>query len=333
MRRIILSLALLCLALSFTCCDAFRTISKVDVNSQGSPYELIVVCPQAEWEGELGDTLRSALLAPVPFLNQTEPHFDILRVTPQNFSTNNLVARHRNILQVLISEEVEQADVAVQYDKTASPQIVLTLQAPSQAAAVEFVSENRAELILALESAERKRDVDFANKFTVESLNKLIEDEFGVHMRIPQGYTLRSESDDFLWISYEYPEASQGLMLYSYPVKSVTESLSAEALTKARNEFARRVPGPTDGSYMTTYSEMTPGYRLFRLNGRLWVEMRGFWDVEGDFMGGPYVSYSTIDTRTNRVFTLDCYVFSPNLGKRNFVRGLEHILYSVEIPE
>ena len=49
--------------------------------AQGSPYELIVVCPQQEWTGELGDTLRSILTSPVPYLNQTEPLFDVLRVT------------------------------------------------------------------------------------------------------------------------------------------------------------------------------------------------------------------------------------------------------------
>ncbi len=78
--------------------------------------------------------------------------------------------------------------------------------------------------------------------------------------------------------------------------------------------------------------EVEPDYRLFRLNGRLWAEMRGLWNVTGDFMGGPFVSYSTIDVRTNRVLTLDCYVYSPKLGKRNFLRSVEHILYNVKFP-
>ena len=55
--------------------------------------------------------------------------------------------------------------------------------------------------------------------------------------------------------------------------------------------------------------------------------MRGFWDVEGDFMGGPFVSYTTVDTATDRVFTLDCYVYSPKLPKRNYMREVEHLLH------
>lgn len=60
--------------------------------------------------------------------------------------------------------------------------------------------------------------------------------------------------------------------------------------------------------------------------------MRGFWDVHGDFMGGPFVSYTTVDTATNRVFTLDCYIYSPKNPKRNYMRGVEHLLYLVKFP-
>ena len=57
--------------------------------------------------------------------------------------------------------------------------------------------------------------------------------------------------------------------------------------------------------------------------------------MHGDFLLGPFVSYTTVDTDTNRVFTLDCYVYAPDLNKprkRNYMRGLEHLLYSVRFP-
>ena len=54
--------------------------------------------------------------------------------------------------------------------------------------------------------------------------------------------------------------------------------------------------------------------------------------VEGDFMGGPFVSYTTVDTATDRVFTLDCYVYSPKLPKRNYMREVEHLLHLVKFP-
>ena len=313
-------------------CDAFKTLNNSKKSAQGKPYELIVVCPQAEWTGEVGDSLRAIFTAPVPYLNQIEPIFDVLRVTERGFT--GMVADHRNILKILVDPELKETTTAVQYDVTSDPQIVMTLQGPSDGALVKYLSENRENLVYALEKAERDRTIDFVRKFPDKFLAGLVKEQFGVDFSVPQGYKLRAKGDDFLWISYEFPTASQGFFIYSYPYEG-KQSLTEEALVAARNKYAAQIPGPAEGSYMITSDAFAPDYRLFRMEGRLWCELRGFWDVHGDFMGGPFVSYTTVDTATNRVFTLDCYVYAPDLNKprkRNYMRGLEHLLYSVRFP-
>lgn len=316
---------------AMTGCDAFRSMSDLNKKtSQGKPYELIVVCPQREWTGAVGDSLRSLLTAPVPYLNQTEPLFDVLRVTERGFT--KLVVDHRNILKVLVDPSVEKAAVAVQYDVTSSPQIVLTFQSPSDQAALDYLAEHGGSLVQVLELAERDRAVRYAEKFNELALGEVLYETFGMRMHVPRGYVLAKQEDDFVWARFEYPAASQGFFVYSYPYEG-KESLSPEALCAAREKFAARIPGPSDGSYMITSRAFTPDYRMFRLDGRVWCELRGFWDVEGDFMGGPFVSFTTVNTRTRRVVTVDCYVYSPKLHKRNFVRGVEHLLYMIEFPD
>lgn len=319
------------LAVSLTGCDAFHTLTRSKLKTaQGRPYELIVVCPQKQWTGEVGDTLRAILTAPIPYLNQTEPLFDVLRVREQDFQ--NMIADHRNILKIVEDPSLAETSTAVQYDVTSEPQIVMTLQGPDDRSLVEYLSKNRGQLVYALEKAERDRAVQFAEAFDNPVVQTAIKKNFGVDMTVPKGYMLAADEPDFVWARFEYPTASQGFFVYSYPYEG-PRSLSAEALLAARNKFAARIPGPSDGSYMTTSDAFPPDYRMFRLEGRLWCELRGFWDVAGDFMGGPFVSYSTVDTATNRVFTLDCYVYSPKLHKRNFMRGVEHLLYMVHFPE
>lgn len=308
-------------------CDALRTVTDNKVVSQGAPYELIVVANQPQWDGALGDTLRSVLTAPIPYLQQQEPIFDVLRVTESSY--NNLVSRHRNILRTVINPALEQPSVGVQYNLHATPQIVLTLQGPTEGALTEYLSEHRKDVVAAIEGAERDRAIDYAAKFGVASLESKIAEKFKFSMKIPKGYTLRNEGSDFLWMSYEYPTASQGVLIYSYPATKGAKSLSAADLLAARNLYTAKIPGPVDGSYMSTYEDYTPDYQTFRLEGRLWAEMRGLWMVKGDFMGGPFVSYSTINTLTGEVVTIDCYVYSPKLGKRNFVRGVEQLIYNV----
>jgi hypothetical protein len=77
------------------------------------------------------------------------------------------------------------------------------------------------------------------------------------------------------------------------------------------------------------YVEFVPERKVVRINGCDWVELRGFWEVEGDFMGGPFVSYTTLDKATNKLITIDCYLFSPKDEKRNLLRSLEHLIYGV----
>ena len=253
----------------------------------------------------------------------------MLRVTERGFT--GMVADHRNILKVLKDPTLTESSVAVQYNVTSDPQIVMTLMGPSDKSITAFLSANRGNIVLALENAERDRAIKYAEKFNEKGIHDAVLKNFGVEMNVPKGYALAANEPDFLWARYEYPTASQGFFIYSYPYEG-KESLSPGALLAARNKFAARIPGPSDGSYMTTSDAFAPDFRMFRMEGRLWCEMRGFWDVHGDFMGGPFVSYTTVDTATNRVFTLDCYIYSPKNPKRNYMRGVEHLLYLVKFP-
>ena len=156
MKTMLNGVILALIAISTVACDAFHTLNNKK-SAQGRPYELIVVCPQMEWNGELGDSIRAVFTAPVPYLNQVEPLFDVLRVTERGFK--DMIADHRNILKIVVDPSLEKAETAVEYDVTSEPQIVLTLQGPDDKALVGYLSENRDNMLHVLEKAERDRDV------------------------------------------------------------------------------------------------------------------------------------------------------------------------------
>ena len=326
--------------LSVVGCDSFRSLTGAKKTAQGSPYEVLVVCDGREWESALGEELRSIFNTPVEMLNQKEPMFDVVRITARDFK--HLLPSYRNILKVLCSSDVKQTAILAQYDVVASPQLVLTFQGPSIDAMVAYLKDNGANLLRVLEIAERNRTLELTKNQSAKPLEKIIKRVFNIDMRIPTGYLFRAESDNFVWASNEYPAASQGFFIYSRPFNSKAD-LTTEALVKARSTFAKRIPGPTDGSYMTTvtripnvedngYVDFMPERKVVKINGRDWIELRGFWDVEKNFMGGPFVSYTTLDERTKQLLTIDCYVYSPKYGKRNFLRPLEHLVYGVSFP-
>ena len=310
-----------------TSCKDFNEEHGITI--QGTPYEVYIVCDNDTWSSPAGDTIRTMLTDPVPAINQTEPVFDIVHILPGGL--RNVIARHRNILKLSAAPSKKEAMV-VEYDVSAHPQTVITVQAPSQTALANYLDSNREKLLGLLEKSERDRNISYARKYNEAGIQSKIKNRFGVDMLVPKGYQLRSEHEDFLWASYELPKASIGFFIYSYPYLGA-EPPSPESIIDARNRFAALIPGPSEGSYMTTSPYYEPLTRHLRINGRLWVETRGLWDTANDFMGGPFVSFTTVDTDNKRVIVLDCYVMAVGQKKRNYIREAEHLVYLINVPE
>ena len=91
------------------------------------------------------------------------------------------------------------------------------------------------------------------------------------------------------------------------------------------------VPGPTEGSYMTTEYQVDPP--IFEKDnteeGKYAAKLTGRWRVEGDLMGGPFVSLTVVNSERLELLTVESFVYAPNQYKRNIMRQLEAILYTL----
>ena len=104
-----------------------------------------------------------------------------------------------------------------------------------------------------------------------------------------------------------------------------------ENIIAARNQIMQEnVPGMFDGSYMTTSTAIEPSMRYLRFHGREFVETRGFWEMHGDFMGGPFVSHSFYSPDGQYIIVLEAFVYAPKYDKRQYLRQVESLLYSFE---
>lgn len=324
-KKIISALTLLC-AVLLVSCDSPTFRGKA---SQGGPYEILVVADHTRWESALGDSIQSVLKQQIPWINSPEAMYRVMRIAPTSFS--GLMREHRNILLVATGSDYPEPRLVSEYDKYAFPQLIVTAMGPDIETLAAYVGEHRNELQTIFEMAERDRDLNNNSKYIDITLQLQIYEKFGFWMDIPKGYLLAGSSDNFMWIRQEYPLASQGILIYSYPYKDISDFYS-NPIIERRNEFAARVPGPNEGSYMTTFMDYYPEATHMRIHGRLWAEQRGFWDVEGDYMGGPFVNYSTLDADNRRVIGVDMFVFSPRDPKRGYLRSLEHLIYSIKFP-
>ena len=88
-----------------------------------------------------------------------------------------------------------------------------------------------------------------------------------------------------------------------------------------------------ENTYMTTSTAVTPGIEYKRYKGREFAEVRGFWEVYNDYMGGPFVSHAFYSPDGQEVIVLQAFVYAPKYDKRQYLRQVESIIYSYEWAE
>ena len=294
----------------------------------GTPGEVAVVCSKVEWESEPGSTLRNLLCDEVPYLPQVEPMYDLFNVPQQAF--NKVFQVHRNIIVIDTDKKYEEGSMTIFRDVWATPQLVIGIKAADGAHAAEVISKRANKILYTLESTERDRILTNIHNFENPDMHKVVAKVFGGAPLFPKGYTVNSQSDDFMWSSNETTYTIQSILMWKYPFRDSTD-LSVEALAAKRNEITKKhIPCTMEGSYMILNPDIFPSSRPIKRGSQGMVEMRGLWEAYNDFMGGPFLSHSFLSEDGSEIITMDAFVYAPKYDKRNYLRQVEGILYSYE---
>ncbi len=328
-----LSIIIISILLIITGCDTTITpgsaSGRVLPNVTGGAGEVLVVIDKAVWDGQTGETLKDILKEEFPALPQSEPLFDVTQITSASF--DNLFRFHRSVVLVTINKTREEPAIRFRKNVWAKPQIVVQMEAASSKELNALMLENKGKIKSFLVQYDRQRLADSYQDSKDLEIQRLMANNHHVRLGIPRGYNIDIEGDEYTSVSIETPDFSQVLHIYEYPVVDST-ALSTKDLLKERNVFTKKyVKGPREGSYMQTADIYPPIVYDLQLNGNEIVEIRGLWELENGFMGGPFVSHSIYDQARKRIVTVEGYVYYPNQKKRIKIRQLEAIIYSLEI--
>jgi len=298
-------------------------------NVSGKAGEVVVVVEKTDWEGELGEATRNLLACDCPWLAQLEPMYSLVNVTHGGFA--DLLKIHRNIVFFDINPELSESKITVLKDIWAAPQCVINVGAPTSSKAAELLKGKDAEILVsAIEQAERDRVIVNTLKYEEKDLYPQVKEIFGGAPHFPMGYTLKKKTSDFVWIADEKQYTNQAVLIYRYEAGDKNE-FSKESVIRHRNEILQdNVPGMFDNSYMTTSAAMNPVVTYVKYKGRNFAQTRGWWDVHGDYMGGPFVSHSFYSADGKWVIVAEAFVYAPKFDKRQYLRQVESLLYSWE---
>ncbi len=295
-------------------------------NITGNAGEVLVVINKGYWEGELGSTLREILAGEYPFLPQREPVFKLFNATPGGFSGSYLL--HRNIVIVNVAPEIDTTGIRVSRDAWAKPQVIVTVSANTPEEASELITGHSELIINSIEQAERDRLIANSYKYQDKEVFDAVAANLGGSPYFPTGFSMKKNTPGFMWISQETTYVNQGILIFKIPYTDTTQLAPASLKSTLYDLWQANVPGMRENSYMTFNKVIEPGFRNIEYKGQTMVEMRGLWEVENDYMGGPFVCHIFPDRNRENLIILNAFVYAPKYDKRKYLRQVESIIYS-----
>ena len=297
----------------------------------GRPGDLLIIIDQDVWKSEGGDTLKNLFQQDIVGLPWEETLFDISHTDHKNFI--NILRTARSIIDVDVSKTYSQPKVIYQTDLYSKTQRFIKLQLPSVSDLEPVVEKEGMKMLSFLYQGERERYLANYRKFKNDALMKMVKDSIGVDLIIPSDFTRYSFHDNFVWMVAKSNDYMKYIAIYTYDYKSQNQ-LSKDKLIAMRNSVMKaNIPGSREGSYMSTGMFYPPVLTQFMDHGTYVAELRGIWETVGDMMGGPFVSQTRIDKASNKVVTVEVFLYAPHKNKRNTMRGLESLLYSVKLAD
>ena len=327
-KHLILILIMVSPLLLFSCKDK-GSVHKPNIS--GSTGEMLIVMNDSVSSSEGGEQLESIMRQSVMGLPQAETLFDVSIIPHRAFSER--LKSFRNLVIVKVSPK-QKTGIKYYKDQWGKQQAMAQVFARDTWQLDSLIEAEEVRLTGFFVKAERDRSQKYYRKYINKNLTEKFQEKWNAFMIVPVNYKENTPGKDFMWMSHETPLVSQGLLVYSFEYTGHESISEAYLLNKRDSVLKINVPGPSDGSYMETENRIPVTYKRFEHKDHQIVEMRGLWRVEGDIMGGPFVSFAHIDPENNRIVVTEGYVYAPEKPeKRNLVWQLESVLYSFRFLE
>lgn len=299
------------------------------------------------------DLVEAVMEADMPCMPQVEPYFRLTHVPTAQF--DDMFKPTRNILFVDINpQKYTQLKAKVSNDYWSTPQAICRIQSPSEEEFVAYWLEHGTEIREWFVNQEIKRQMKFYRASTNKEARTILQKQ-GYDILIPEDYIVIMDTTlggattyslrnpitvapevRLLWCCNNKGSMRRDIVVYSYPYTD-ENTFTLDYLNAKRDAvLSRVVTASVDGSYMgTEYKVFPPQMRAITVQEDEYAtEVRGLWKIlDGEAMGGPYVSHTRLDQVNGRVVTAETFLYAAGQKKRSALRQAEAILYTLQLPQ
>ena len=299
-------------------------------------HEILFSLEKKYWKGELGKTIKSSFeklikTTPLPY----EKEFDTDFVVPNKILKN---IKNNNCFIFVQIENFNPNNIVpvVKKDLWANGQLIIELNFKSEKAAINYFNHKNNEVKSILKDFNlMKIQKNFSEKNTI---NNELEKSMNLTFKAPEGIKLNKKAKDFWWWSTleiqkdqnGSHEIQKGIVMYQdkyinenqFEKKNiilVKDSIGKVYLNgKSNNSFMKTVENEISKTIDTSYF----------INNKYVKQIKGCWRMENDKMGGPFISYSWLNSKKTKIITAQGYIYAPNFEKSKYLLELEAIIVS-----
>ncbi len=316
---------LLLIVFAFSGCDE-STNGNSDIYkppSSGTHAEMLIVTQDTLWRGPVGEALRSTFAREQYGLPQPEGIFSVNRIRPAAFSSLFQKAK-----SIVFAEIGDTTLVQLQKNVWAKPQLVATFIAPNYKALYRLIKANDEEMVNKFHTADLGVVLGRMSGILYKTLPESLG-EFGIEkMKLNSGFEQTLDKEDVKIFRQQTKKTQQFLVFSKRPMRD--DILPGQDIIAARDTIGKRYfEGSREGSYFATEQLIPPQQVNTQINGQFTIETRGLWRTEGDFMGGPFLSYTIYNDQSNEVLCIEGFIYGPDAKKRNIMLEMEAMMKSI----
>ena len=292
--------------------------------SNGNINSLTVVMDEQDWSGELGNQVRDVFTSPFEGLPFDEPKYDVYFIPPKAFK-----GFARNSRNIIVFSQDTIAKINLVKNPWARPQVVTLISGEDEEVMGFYLEENQDLILRTYEENERTEKLRRISKSPNKDQD--LTSKFKISLDYPSVYSTVKDTANFIWIEKEVLKGHLNLIAYTLPIRTDLKNIQ-KRIPAIRDSIGMiYVPGRLPNSYMITEKAYRPYYYTTKINGLESILTKGTWEVENDFMAGPFVNYIVKDTKNNRYIVLEGFAFAPTESKRNYMFELNTIITTLEI--
>ena len=297
----------------------------------GKDYQVVVICDDEAWSGELSMAVCDLLEEDIPGLVRPESRFDIVKQVSSKEATD-ADKRYGILLVIKLIPSNDEPSYKLAEDMYAHPQLILTITASNAEQAIDYINTHASELRDIMAASEREEYLAGAKRKAAKQLMEDFEKATGYNMLIPANFSKANPADESLtWYIRDYKNKAQYIFAFKteYDANATIGAESATIVNAINAKFNSIASKDVAGSYMQIDKYRPIAADVIDINGTTMLELRGCWEVAHDYMGGSFTSYTIFDPATYTATVIVFALYAPEDAHRNLMHELESLIYTI----